>query len=121
MISSTSPPEHNPRPVPVITRTRTSSRCGSSVRRSRRSAYTSSVSALSRSGRPSVTVATPSSRAKSKCCQFDVNPAEERKGLTRRPSLEGSEPGDGLAQDQLVDLGGPLVGQDGLEVVHVAD
>jgi len=38
MISVTSPPELKPRPFPVITSTRTSSRWGSSVSRSRRSA-----------------------------------------------------------------------------------
>ena len=60
MISSTSPPEQNPRPCPVMTTTRASPRCGSSASRSRRSAYTSKVSAFSLSGRFSVTVATPS-------------------------------------------------------------
>ena len=38
MISSTSPPEQNPRPCPASTTTRTSPRCGSSARMSRRSA-----------------------------------------------------------------------------------
>src|SRR5690606_12587981 len=34
---------------------------------------------------------------------------------------EGADPGDGLAEDQRVDLVGALVGVDGLQVVHVAD
>lgn len=61
MMSSTSPPEQKPRPLPRSTSTRTSSaRSASSAMRSRMSAYTSNVSELSRSGRENVTVATPS-------------------------------------------------------------
>jgi len=37
------------------------------------------------------------------------------------PLTERSEPRDGLAEDQRVDLVRPLVGVDGFEVVHVAD
>src|SRR5438105_8151204 len=66
MISVTSPPELKPRPVPVMTSTRTSSRCERSVSRSRRSAYTWKVKAFSFWGRSKVCVAIPSSTAKRK-------------------------------------------------------
>src|SRR5690348_10371990 len=35
-------------------------------------------------------------------------------------SAEGAEAGDGLAEDEGVDVVGALVGEDGLKVVHVA-
>src|SRR5919108_1166301 len=117
MMSSTSPPEQNPRPVPVITTARTSSRWGSSARRSRRSAYTSKVSALRRSGRSNVIVATPSSTSKRKCFQSSVNGTEPRNGLTG--SFERVDAGEGLSQDQRMDLVGALVRVHRLEVVHV--
>ena len=60
MISLTSPPEQNARPLPRTTRTLVSPRCGSSASRSRRSAYASKVSALSLPGRSRVSVPTPS-------------------------------------------------------------
>ena len=69
MISSTSPPEQNARPSPRSTTTRVSSRCGISAKKSRRSAYDLKVSALSRSGRLNVIVATPSRRSTRKCFQ----------------------------------------------------
>ena len=81
MISLTSPPEQNARPLPRTTRTRTSPRCGSSASRSRRSAYASNVRALSLSGRSRVTVATPSASANRKCCHWLVSGAEARNGL----------------------------------------
>src|SRR2546428_7339611 len=118
MISCTSPPEQKPRPWPVMTRTRTSSRCGSSARRSRRSAYTSNVSAFSFSGRWKVTVPTPSATSNEKCFHSSVNGAEPRKGAT---SAERVQAGDGLAQNQGVDLVRSLVGVHRLEVVHVPD
>jgi hypothetical protein len=59
MMSSTSPPEQKPRPAPVSRMARTPSSVSSAANVSRSSAYTSKVSALSRSGRLSVMVATP--------------------------------------------------------------
>src|SRR5207247_8050537 len=77
----TSPPELKPRPVPVMTSTRTSSRCGSSVSKSRRSAYTWKVSAFSFWGRSKVSVATPSLTAKRKWFHDCVGEAEPRNAL----------------------------------------
>src|SRR5207302_951115 len=84
MISVTSPPELKPRPVPVMTTTRTSSRSGRSVKRSRRSAYTSKVSAFSFLGRSNVMVATPSSTAKRKLFHDCVGEAEPRNAVIRK-------------------------------------
>jgi hypothetical protein len=61
MMSLTSPPEQNARPLPVISTLRTLSRVRNATNVSRSSAYESNVSALSRSGRSSVIVATPPS------------------------------------------------------------
>ncbi len=58
IMSSTSPPEQNPRPRPVITTTRTSSRLRSEAKVSVSSRYTSKVNEFNRSGRSSVTTAT---------------------------------------------------------------
>ena len=55
IMSSTSPPEQNPRPRPVITTTRTSSRLRSAAKVSVSSRYTSKVNEFNRSGRSSVT------------------------------------------------------------------
>src|SRR4029450_7776691 len=82
MISCTSPPEQKPRPAPVITSARTSSRWGSSASTSRRSAYASNVSAFSFSGRSNVTVAIPSAIPTRRYFHDSVNPAEARKGVT---------------------------------------
>ena len=78
MMSPTSPPEQKPRPSPWTTTTATSSRCSSSVKTSRRSAYTSSVRAFSRSGRSKLTVATPPSTSKRKWRHCSVKGAEAR-------------------------------------------
>src|SRR5687768_344156 len=118
MMSSTSPPEQNPRPLPVTTSTRASWRCGSSARTSRRSAYASNVRAFSLSGRLNVTVAIPSESSKPKCSHRSVNPAEARCGLT---SLERLESGEDPAENERVDLARALVREHRLEVVHVAD
>ena len=59
MMSSTSPPEQNARPAPVSTMARTPGSVSSARKVSRSSAYTSNVSAFKRSGRLSVSVATP--------------------------------------------------------------
>jgi hypothetical protein len=59
MMSSTSPPEQNARPAPVRTIARTPGSVSSAAKVSRSSAYTSKVRAFSRSGRLSVSVATP--------------------------------------------------------------
>src|SRR6202521_3213734 len=84
MISVTSPPELKPRPVPVMTSTRTSSRCGRSVSRSRRSAYTSKVRAFSFCGRSKVSVAIPSSTAKPKWFHDCGGAAAPRNAVIRK-------------------------------------
>src|SRR5216684_1773579 len=84
MISVTSPPELKPRPVPVMTSTLTSSRCGRSVSRSRRSAYTWNVKAFSFWGRSKVTVAIPSSTAKRKWFHDCVGVADPRNAVIRK-------------------------------------
>src|SRR6266849_4420309 len=84
MISVTSPPELKPRPVPVMTSTRTSSRCGRSVSRSRRSAYTWKVKAFSFWGRSKVSVAIPSSTAKRKWFHDCVGVADPRNAVIRK-------------------------------------
>jgi len=61
MMSRTSPPEQNARPVPVITTARTESRVRSALNVSRSSAYESNVNAFKRSGRSRRIVATPES------------------------------------------------------------
>ncbi|CAM5610329.1 hypothetical protein SRIMM317S_04056 [Streptomyces rimosus subsp. rimosus] len=81
MISSTSPPEQKPRPSPPRTRARTDRSLDSSASRSRRSAYASKVSALSRSGRARVTVAMPSRLLTRMCCHASVVRAEPVNGL----------------------------------------
>ncbi len=59
MMSSTSPPEQNARPAPVMITARTPGSSPSCPKVSVSSRYTSKVSALSLSGRLRVMVATP--------------------------------------------------------------
>ena len=68
MISCTSPPEQKLSPAPITTTACTSVAYFSCPNRSRSSAYDSKVSGFLRSGRFSVTVATPSFTSHRKCC-----------------------------------------------------
>src|SRR5690349_16761645 len=67
-------------------------------------------------GLPAASSTFPPSAAGWPNSQVPTTGQRKREGLT-----EGLDPGDSAADHQRVDVGGPLVGDDRLEVVHVAD